>query len=142
MKNEKKEFLMATEIQISLMPKFIKIEKLLIEKGQCFINSYRVAKCNNIEIIEGLIIIVDHENGAKAMPHVWNKSKDIHFDVTSEKIWTGKQERKEIKEIKYFSIKSHLHSDFKNGDTLEFCDETYENVNAITEILNKKINDE
>ncbi|OFX48015.1 MAG: hypothetical protein A2046_10580 [Bacteroidetes bacterium GWA2_30_7] len=41
---------------------------MVIEKGQCFINSYRVAKRNNLEIIEGLILIIDNENGAKAMP--------------------------------------------------------------------------
>lgn len=138
MKNETNDFKMPKQVQISLTPNFVTTEDVKIEKGQCFINSYRVAKKNNTEIIEGLILVVDKEKKAKAMPHVWNKCGEIHFDVTKEKIWTGKEELDETREIKYFNVKSHNPSDFKNGDILEFSNETYENVKAINDILNNR----
>lgn len=138
MKNEINDLKMPPQIQISLTPNFVTTEDIKIEKGQCFINSYRVAKKNNTEIIEGFILIIDNENKAKAIPHVWNKCGEIHFDVTREKIWTGKENKEETKYIQYFNVKSHHPSDFKNGDILEFSNYTYEKVNTINEILNNR----
>ena len=141
MKNKQKEINMATPIDISKTPDLIKTDDLVIEQGQCFLNSYRVAKNNNdTEIVEGLILLIDNENRAKAMPHVWNKQNGVYFDVTSEKIWAGKDEKNETKEIKYFSTKYHKHTHYKNGDTLDFSFDTNENVSAINESLNKNEN--
>jgi len=140
-KNKRKEIKMATLIDISKTPDSIKTDDLVIEQGHCFLNSYRVAKNNNdTKIVEGLILVVDNENGAKAMPHVWNKQNGVYFDVTSEKILAEKDKVNEIKEIKYFSTKYYKHTHFKNGDNLKFSFDTIENVNAINESLNKNEN--
>lgn len=140
MKKEEKqnEIKMAEPITISNTPAEIDFSNIEIKQGDCFINSYRVAKKYlQVEIVEGLILAIDIENGAKPMPHVWNKLGDIHFDVTKEKVWTGREELNETKDIKYFSVKFHSHTAFKNGDVFEFCFDTNENVAAIKNILNK-----
>jgi len=73
-------------------PTEIDFSNIEIKQGDCFINSYRVAKkYPQVEIVEGLILAIDIENGAKPMPHVWNKLGDIHFDVTKEKVWNGRE---------------------------------------------------
>ncbi|HLT53516.1 MAG TPA: hypothetical protein VKZ97_06485 [Flavobacteriaceae bacterium] len=139
MKKEEKqnEIKMAEPVTISNTPTEIDFSNIEIKQGDCFINSYRVAKkYPQVEIVEGLILAIDIENGAKPMPHVWNKLGDIHFDVTKEKVWNGREELKETKEIKYFSVKFHSHTDFKNGDLFEFCFDTDENVQAIKNFLN------
>lgn len=141
MKKEEKqnEIKMAEPISILKTPAEIDFSDIEINQGDCFINSYRVAKkYPTVDIVEGLILAVDNENGAKPMPHVWNKLGDIHFDVTIEKVWTGRDELNETKDIKYFSVKNHLHTDFKNGDVFEFCFDTNENVDAIKEVINRK----
>ena len=141
MKREEKqnEIKMAEPITISNTPAEIDFSNIEIKQGDCFINSYRVAKkYPQVEIVEGLILAIDLENGAKPMPHVWNKLGDIYFDVTKEKVWTGREELNETKDIKYFSVKFHSHTDFKNGDVFEFCFDTNENVAAIKEVINKK----
>ena len=140
MHKEKKqiEIKMATHITISQTPPDIDFSGIEIKQGHCFINSYRVAKkYPSVDIVEGLILAVDIEKGAKPMPHVWNKLGDIHFDVTKEKVWAGREELNETKDVKYFSVKFHSHNDFKNGDVFEFCFDTNENVKAIKNILNK-----
>ena len=105
--NKQDEIQMVTPITISKTPDEIIFDDLEINQGGCFINSYRVAKkYPTIDIVEGLIIVVDDENGAKPMAHIWNKKGDVHFDVTREKIWTGREEMNETKEVKYFSINS------------------------------------
>lgn len=138
-KEEKQnEINMAEPINISKTPAEIDFSNIEIKQGDCFINSYRVAKKYlHVEIVEGLILAIDIENGAKPMPHVWNKLGDIHFDVTKEKVWSGREELNETKDIKYFSVKFHSHTDFKNGDVFEFSFDTNENVAAIKNILNK-----
>lgn len=139
-KEEKQKVIkMAEPITISNTPAEIDFSNIEIKQGDCFINSYRVAKkYPQIEIVEGLILAIDIENGAKPMPHVWNKLGDVHFDVTKEKVWTGREELNETKDIKYFMVKFHSHTDFKNGDVFEFCFDTNENVEAIKEVINKK----
>ncbi len=135
-----KEEKVATQIRINEKPKEIELENIEIEDGKCFVNSYRIAKkYPNVEIIEGLIILIDTENNAKALPHVWNRNEEVYFDVTKETVWINKEETKEIKEIRYFSIQSFNHTDFKNGDILEFCPDTYENIDAFEMSLNKKL---
>lgn len=141
MKKEEKqnEIKMAESIKISNTPAEIDFSDLEIKQGDCFINSYRVGKkYPQVEIVKGLILAIDNENGAIPMPHVWNKLGDIHFDVTNEKVWTGREELNEKKDIKYFSVKFHLHTDFKNGDVFEFCFDTNENVAAIKDVLDRK----
>lgn len=140
MKKEEKqnEIKMAEPITISNTPAEIDFSDIEIKQGDCFINSYRVAKIYpQVEIVEGLILAIDIENGAKPMPHVWNKLNDLYFDATKEKVWNGREELNETKDIKYFRVKNHLHTDFKNGDVFEFSFDTNENVAAIKNILNK-----
>jgi hypothetical protein len=143
MKKEEKqnEIKMAEPINISNTPAEIDFSNIEIKQGECFINSYRVAKkYPKVEIVEGLILAIDIVNGAKPMPHVWNKLGDIHFDVTKEKVWTGREELNETKDIKYFCVEFHSHTEFKNGDVFEFCFDTNENVEAIKEVINKNQN--
>lgn len=139
-KEEKQiEIKMAEPISIEKRPTAIDLRDIEIKQGDCFINSCRVAKKNpNVHIVEGLILVVDIENGAKAMPHVWNKLGDVHFDVTKETVWTGREELNETKDIKYFSVKFHSHTDFQNGDVFMFCFDTIKNVEEINEILYRK----
>jgi len=143
MKKEEKQYeiKMAEPINISTTPAEIDFSNIEIKQGDCFINSYRVAKkYPQVEIVEGLILAIDNENGAKPMPHVWNKLDDVHFDVTKEKIWTGREELNETKDIKYFIVKFHSHTDFKNGDVFEFSFDTNENVDAIKVVLDRNQN--
>ena len=138
---EQNEIQMPISINISKSSTEIDYSDIKIEQGECFLNSYRIAKkYPSVEIVEGLIIAIDDDNGAKALPHVWNKKDEFYFDITEEKVWNGREEMNETKEIKYFSVKIHNHSDFKNGDIFEFSFDTNENVTAINDVLNK--NDE
>jgi hypothetical protein len=126
------EIKMPDPIRISKTPIEIDFKDIEINQGECFINSYRVAKkYPNAAIVEGVILVVDNENRAKLMPHVWNKLGEIHFDVTNEKVWTGREELNKTKDIKYLSVKLHSQSDFKNGDIFEFCFDTNENVKLV-----------
>jgi hypothetical protein len=132
------EVQMAIPVTISIRPREIDIKDIEINQGECFISSYRVAKkYPSVEIVEGIIVSVNTSNGATPLAHVWNKKGDVHFDVTKEKIWTGREELLENKEIKYFMVKCSSEADFKNGDLFEFSYETQENIKAISEILNK-----
>lgn len=132
----KEEDELTTPIKISNTPSEIILDNLEINQGECSINSYRVAKqYPTIDIIEGLIIVYDNTGGAKAMPHVWNKKENTHFDVTNEKIWAGKEIMDETTDIKYFIVKIHNSNDFKDGDKFEFCLETRLNVDAINSRL-------
>jgi len=90
-----------------------------------------------LEIAEGFILFIDINNGAKAMPHVWNKNDQLHFDVTDEVVWKGREELKETKDIKYFFVRSHLSKDFATGDTFEFSLDTKLNVDSINLLLSK-----
>lgn len=129
--------MMSEQIRISEVPEEIDTIGLEISQSQCILNSYQVAQKNpGTDIVEGLIIIFDTVERATAMPHMWNKLGDIYFDVTKEKVWSGKKESEEIKEVMYFCIKIHSSIDISNGDVLEFCSDTHENVAA----ANKKIN--
>jgi len=137
-KEEKQNEIKMEVVTISNTPADIDFSNIEIKQGGCFINSYRVAKkYPKVDIVEGFILAIDIENHAKSMPHVWNKLGNVHFDVTKEKVWTGREESNQTKDIKYFRVKLHSHTDFKNGDMFEFCFETNEYVVAITNKLNK-----
>jgi hypothetical protein len=137
-KEEQEENEIPIEVIISEIPPDVDLHDIECKQGGCFVNSYRVAKkYQDIIIVEGIIIVVDDTNAAKPMPHVWNKLDNTHFDVTKEKVWTGRVELNETKEIKYFPVKFHSHVDFNNGDVFEFCSDTNENVEAIKNILDR-----
>ena len=139
MNKYQKNIQLAISIDIAKRPLEVDISNIEINQGECFINSYRVAKQNvNVKIIEGLIIALDNENRAKPMPHVWNKLNDIYFDVTKEEVWNDRIEIKEAKEIKYFMVKIHSSNDFQSNDIFEFCEATYQNINVINMIITEK----
>ena len=139
---EQNEIKMGTLINISHTPSNIDLSDIKIDQGGCFINSYRVAKkYQSIEIVEGIILAPDYENGPKPLPHVWNKKGEVHFDVTKEKVLSGTNEENADYLLKYISVKLYKHTDFKNGDIFEFCNDTYENVNAIKEAIKNNSKD-
>jgi len=141
MKKKKKhsEIIMGLPIDISKKPFEIDISDIKIEQGKCFINSYRVAKkYSNVQIVEGLIMVISENNKAQVFPHVWNKLIDVHFDCTNESIWIGKEAFTETKEVKYISVNFHNHTNFKEGDVFEFSKYTRINEEALNNLLNKK----
>ena len=117
--DEEKDML-PIQVNVEAIPKSIVISQS--EPKRCFYNSYVVAKENsNIEIIEGVGIIISKDNSAKAFPHVWNRVDDKYFDVT---VNDSIDLSKNIVELKYLKVKSYLVSDFKDGDNLGFGVET------------------
>jgi hypothetical protein len=136
-KNENQK--MPIKIEISDRPSEIITKGIEINQGQCFINSWRVANKNeSVEIVEGIILPVDESNGSQPLAHIWNKKGEIHFDVTRENIWEGKEEMKETKEIRYLMVKSYPHTEYSNGDLFEFSDETQTFVEEIKIVFEEK----
>jgi hypothetical protein len=88
---------MATTISISKTPHEIIFDDLEINQGECFVNSYRVAKkYPTIDIVEESIIVVDDKNAAKPMAHIWYKKGDIHFNVQKKKFGLNVKSRRDI----------------------------------------------
>lgn len=132
-KNED-EFQMAIPVVISPTP--IDINDIQIDNKESVINAYLVVhKYPSIEMVEGLILVIDRENYATPMPHVWNKIDDIHFDVTSEKKWPQNDIMNEAKDIRYFSVMTHKKSDFDNNNVFGYCNATIENIAALNDAL-------
>jgi len=126
------------QICIEKIPDTFDVADISIEQNLCFLNSHRVAtKYPETEIVEGIIVYVDKDNGAHAWSHVWNILHDSHFDVTKSKIWHGEKYDAEVKEIRYYPIFRYPASDYKNGDQWEFDKLTIENANAINELLSR-----
>ncbi|MDB5257270.1 MAG: hypothetical protein JWM14_1965 [Chitinophagaceae bacterium] len=130
---------MENQITISKRPEEINISNIEIVKNQCIRNAFLVARENSdVEIVEGLIISIDNNNGGNALAHIWNIKGNVHFDITKEKIWLNTSEFEETKEIQYFFTKIHSINDFKKGDEFKFSLETRENVDVVNEILERK----
>ena len=134
MNEERGEFKMATPVVISPIP--IDIRDIQIDHKESVINAYLVVhKYPSVEMVEGLILVIDHDNYATPIPHVWNKIEDIHFDVTSEKNWPKNDEMNNAKSISYFSVMTHKKSDFDSNNIFEYCYATLENIAAINDAL-------
>jgi hypothetical protein len=133
--NEKdSEFQMATPIVISPIP--IDVSDIKIDNKESVINAYLVVhKYPSVEMVEGLLLVIDWDNYATPMPHVWNKIDDIHFDVTSENKWPENDEMNNAKSISYFSVRTHKKSDFANNNVFEYCYATLENIAALNDAL-------
>ncbi len=112
------------KILISKTPNDIDYNDIDVNKNDCNENSIKIArKYPSVEIVEGVILIVNKNKFGQAFAHFWNKRNDIQFDVTNEVIWLNDEINQETKEIKYTCVKTHQISGLKNGN-LEFCDET------------------
>ena len=135
--NEKengKEFQMATPVVISPIP--IDISDIQIDNKESVINAYLVVhQYPSVEMVEGLILVIDLDDYATPIPHVWNKIDDIHFDVTSEKKWPKNDEMNNAKSILYFSVMTHKKSDFNENNVFEYCYATIENIAALNDAL-------
>jgi hypothetical protein len=130
---------MPTAILISETPNEISVDDIVIEQGNCLLNSFKVArKYPNVEVVEGVAIYVDSNDGGKPMIHAWNRLGDVHFDVTKDKIWVNLEDHKDAKEVRYASVLSFFASEFKGATSLEFREETKELVKEMKEHLSKK----
>ena len=128
------EFEMATPVVISPVP--IDINDIQIDNKETVINAYLVVhKYPSVEMVEGVILVIDFNDYATPRPHVWNKLDDIHFDVTSEKGWPKNGELNEAKSIRYFSVRTHKKSDFAYNNVFEYCYATLQNIAAINDAL-------
>lgn len=130
-------------INIVKTPNSINLSGIEIERGLCFINSYRIAKQNQgVEIVEGMALIVDKQKRASPVAHIWNRLNGIDFDATYESIAEGTQEgieaATETSYIQYFWVKVYDYLDFKNGDIFEFSPETYQNIEGLKSEIRKK----
>ena len=120
---------------ISVRPETVDISKLKINKNECRENSYDVAKENkNIELVEGVILVIDDTDNAIALAHFWNKIDEDHFDVTREMI-ADSEEGKETKDVKYFITKVHKHTQFKNRNSIKFSKKTRDLALALNNYL-------
>lgn len=121
------------EVKISDKPNEIEIDDLTIEANRCQQNSLSIVeKFDEVKYVEGVLLIIDKENKAKALPHAWNEKDDVYFDVTKEVIWKG-EKFEEIVNKKYLAVKIYLKED--SIDVENFTDET----NKIAEELNQKL---
>jgi hypothetical protein len=128
------EIQMATPVTISPIP--IDVSDIQIDNKESVINAYLVVhKYPSVEMVEGLILVIDHDNYATPMPHVWNRIDDIHFDVTSERKWPKKEEMNNAKSISYFSVMTHKKSDFDNNNAFTYFHATLENIAALNDAL-------
>jgi hypothetical protein len=128
------ELQMATPVSISPAP--IDITDIQIDNKESVTNAYLVVqKYPSVEMVEGLILVIDHDDYATPKPHVWNKIDDIHFDVTSEKNWPTNHEMNNVKSIHYFSVMTHKKSDFDVNNVFEYCYATLENIAALNNAL-------
>lgn len=125
--NEEKD--MPVPINIDSVPNSIIVSQST--QNECFYNSYLVSKENkNIEIVEGVGVIISKDKLANAFPHVWNRVDGNYFDVT---VQDPKDLNKNITDLKYLKVRSYLASEFKIGDNLKFCDETIRFVKELNE---------
>lgn len=123
-------------IVVSPTPIEIDCSDLEIIEDECVANAYRIAqKYAEVDIIEGLILIQDSDNGLLAVPHVWNKLGDVYFDATNERTWDERKKANNVESITYFFIKLHDFEDLQREGTFEFCFETTENIAAIKDFL-------
>jgi hypothetical protein len=125
----------ANPVKISQRPTAIYIDGVDITQGQCINNSFQVARKNpEVEIVEGIILLVSHNSEGTALAHMWNKFGEVHFDVTEEKIWSGNSENK-TREVRYAFVNTYPSNAFNSGETFEFSEDTRENVKRLNEQL-------
>lgn len=123
-------------IVVAPIPTEIDCSDLEIIEDESVANAYRIAqKYAEVDIIEGLILIQDTDNGLLAVPHVWNKLGDVYFDATNERTWDERKKVNNVESITYFFIKLHEFEDLQREGTFEFCFETTENIAAIKDFL-------
>ncbi|MCH2225756.1 MAG: hypothetical protein MK066_13380 [Crocinitomicaceae bacterium] len=124
------------EVQISKTPEGIDLEGIKIEKKQCISNSHEIiVKNESVKMIEGVILLIDVNNGAKAIQHVWNSYKGVHFDVTKEQVIEGSEEEKEIKTIRYYPFFEYQKDEFGVNEEFKFHDHT----TNIEQMINSKL---
>lgn len=117
-------------ITISEIPSKIKIDDLEIIKNQCQLNSKKISdKYPDVEYIEGILIIIDKDDAAKALAHAWNRIENIHFDIT-EKNWIG-EHFNEIVKTCYLSVKSYFGNEL--NEKIEFSRETIRFVKELND---------
>lgn len=121
------------EIKISDKPNDIVIDDLTITANKCQQNSFSVLeKYDEVKYVEGILLIIDKENRAKALPHAWNEKDGVHFDVTKDVIWQG-DKFEEIVNKKYLVVK--IYSNVDSIDVESFT----ENTKTITKELNQHL---
>ncbi len=132
------------KVEVSERPSNVLIDEITIEKNLCHANSINVAKNNNnVEIIEGVLLIIAHDNSAKAIAHVWNKLDDKYFDITNEKILSKDESIIDIiGETQYFEVARYESADFNIGDTFEFLESTKSYVKQINDELSLGVDTE
>lgn len=121
------------QIIITERPIEIEIEDLEIIANQCQDNSLKVInKYNQVNYIEGVLLIIDKNKKAKAMCHAWNEVDNFHFDVTKEVLWNG-DVFNQIEEKKYMAVK--IFSLDESSDVNNFTEETKQIVKEMNEEL-------
>lgn len=114
------------EITLTEIPADVDLNRILLNKNQCQDNAYKTTRDYDHRYVEGVIILVDLDNGSKSAAQAWNESKAGHFDVTTT-LWEG-VEYDEIKEIKYLPVLSYSSDEMPQGgigfsaDTLALVD--------------------
>lgn len=123
-------------IIISPIPLEIDCSDLEIIEDECVANAYRIAqKYAHVDIVEGLILVQDTDNGLLPVAHVWNKIGNLHFDATNERSWENRKKVNNVESINYFFVKVHVFEELKNKGIFEFCAVTLENIAGIKDFL-------
>ncbi len=124
------------EIKISDKPNEVEIDDLTITANKCQQNSFSVLEeYDEVKYVEGILLIIDKENCAKALPHAWNEKDGNYFDVTKEVIWKG-EIFEEIVNKKYLVVKIYSKDD--SIDVESFSDETNKIAKGINQELIKR----
>jgi hypothetical protein len=118
---------------IQVRPKEITIDDLEIIIKQCQDNSIKVSKKYvEVKYVEGVLLIIDKNNHAKAAAHAWNELNEIYFDTTKEVNWIG-EGFDEIVEERYFKVNSYSLNELIEIN--DFSDETKQIVKEINDKL-------
>ncbi|MDL2222672.1 hypothetical protein LJB98_01060 [Bacteroidales bacterium OttesenSCG-928-M11] len=119
-----------TTVEVQDIPKDLELDDIVINPNKCLLNSYNVTKkYPDIYLVEGVILLIDHNNCGTAKEHAWNLKGNIHFDVTKT-LWTT-EEHKEVAQTKYIAVKIHTYENIQNLKSLEFSECTKEGAFAL-----------
>jgi hypothetical protein len=132
------------QIMISEMPVQINISGIRFEsvdkekikegaQGKCLKYAQEVANKNpNVEIIHGAIVTVNKDNSGHVMAHAWNRSGEVHFDVTAENVWKRFDEKP--KEVRYATIESYS----ADEQPLNFSASVLQIVDELNAVLSRR----
>jgi hypothetical protein len=112
-KNKEYSPIVVHECPKDILPK---IKNIDLKLEGCTVNSYKIAKKVNCQMIEGFLVTVfSNKKEIECVGHVWNLLNDTHFDMSITII-----DREHVKENFYFPILEYNPADALIKDKYKF----------------------